>query len=210
LIIMKDVWTRFAEKIQLNDENGCWEWTGCVTSTGYGKFGINGSTTPAHRAAYELFVGKVPKWFEVCHHCDNRMCVNPGHLFIGTHFDNMQDCVEKGRLRGGNHKLTEEDVMMVSGLLRAGLKHGQIASRVGVSTTAVWKIYSGNTWRHLGVYVNPQQMKDELRPKAGIVSFLHGCGFTLKDLSELFKTKYSVVRSIVRDKSWREPALVQV
>lgn len=79
-------------------ENGCWEWNG-HTRYGYGFFWFNGKDIRAHRYSYEKFVGKIPRGMFVCHKCDNKKCVNPEHLFIGTEKDNTQDSIEKNRFR---------------------------------------------------------------------------------------------------------------
>ena len=74
----------------------CWEWTGFVGTNGYGQFSHKGETFRAHRWSYEYFIEPLGSMY-CCHHCDNRKCVNPFHLFKGTHSDNMRDCVDKGR-----------------------------------------------------------------------------------------------------------------
>lgn len=76
--------------------HSCWEWTGCTIS-GYGAFRLAGKTLLAHRFSYEHHIGKIPKGLFACHRCDNRSCVNPAHLFIGTNMDNVKDMVRKGR-----------------------------------------------------------------------------------------------------------------
>ncbi len=75
-------------------QNGCIEWAGCTDRGGYGRVGKR--QEPAHRIAYKLTKGE-PGELLVCHACDNRRCVNPDHLWLGTHDDNMRDMVEKGR-----------------------------------------------------------------------------------------------------------------
>lgn len=94
--------TRFWGKVTKGD--GCWEWCGSRKGGRYGGYGTifyGGKTESAHRVAYQLTYGVIPDGMVVCHRCDHPPCVRPDHLFLGTLSDNAQDCVNKGRHRGG-------------------------------------------------------------------------------------------------------------
>ena len=93
---------RFYSKTE-KQSNGCIHWTGCIRGkSGYGAFKLNGKTVNAHRIAYILANGEITDNLLVCHKCDNRLCVNPDHLFLGTHQVNYDDGVKKGRIFKGS------------------------------------------------------------------------------------------------------------
>ncbi len=91
----KSLSERFWPFVEVTD--GCWIWTGSRGSTGYGQVSVDSRPRKSHRVAYELFFGPIPAGMLVCHHCDNRLCVRPDHLFVTDHLGNMRDMREKGR-----------------------------------------------------------------------------------------------------------------
>ena len=106
---------RFWAKVDKRDENECWNWTaGCGQARGYGQFNYGGFNMHAHRAAWMIHYGVIPADLHVCHHCDNVICVNPKHLWLGTNKQNHDDKNAKLRqnhgIRHGSCKLTEEQV----------------------------------------------------------------------------------------------------
>ena len=90
-------------------KTGCWEWLGLITANGYGQVSFKNKRYRPHRVALHLWKKfKLNSKLFACHHCDNKLCCNPEHLFAGTHSDNMQDSLAKGRFRGGfipGHKI---------------------------------------------------------------------------------------------------------
>jgi hypothetical protein len=89
---------RFFDKI--NKTESCWLWTaGNRGRTGYGAFKMNGKVVDSHRVSYMIHYGEIPKGLYVCHTCDNRKCVNPNHLFLGSPKDNWKDGFDKGRIK---------------------------------------------------------------------------------------------------------------
>lgn len=150
--IATDPAIRFARYYQAA-EPGCWEWQGGLfKDSGYGKFngGKSGSgkrlTVLAHRFAFELHIGPIPEGLSVLHRCDNRVCVNPGHLFLGTQLDNIHDMFGKGRARPqGKLALTSADTQIIRASPRGASK--TLAQQFGVSTAHIRRIRQGKSLR---------------------------------------------------------------
>ena len=143
---------RFAGKTKLDPETGCVEWTGALTAGGYGHVRISsGATSETHRAAYVLAHGPIPVGLKVLHSCHNPLCVNPAHLRLGTHGENMQDMVDAGRKprgRGSNpRKLCPEGALIVIGDQLRGVPVMETARELGVLPWTVFAIRARRLWR---------------------------------------------------------------
>ena len=140
--------------------SGCWLWLGAVSASGYGSFSFEGRITLAHRASWAIFTGNDISdiRIKICHTCDNKLCINPEHLWEGSQKQNMRDCFAKGRMDGrpaqpgslnGMAVLSEDAVLTILEQLHAG-KHGRvIAAKVGVAETTISMIKGGKNWPHV-------------------------------------------------------------
>lgn len=148
--ISKNDFDRFWSKVEIG-HSGCWEFTGCRNSDGYGTFRF-GKMVKAHRWAYSFWKGEIPEGMLVCHSCDNPACVNPVHLWLGTCADNVADRDAKERRPppkgeiNGRAKLTKADVIAIRADARS---LDEIATDYGVTTTNIHFIKTGKTWKHV-------------------------------------------------------------
>jgi len=149
---------RFWEKMKTND-NGCWEWQGSThgyKGNEYGTVRYNGKGISTHRLAYQLKKGEIPKGMLVCHSCDNRLCCNPDHLFLGTAKDNMKDMEQKGRTKyvaapgelNGRAKLKVNQVIEIRKLHSTGnYTVKKLAEMYGCSIHIIYQVVSRRSWK---------------------------------------------------------------
>lgn len=153
-------------------EYPCVEWVG-ATHEGYGILNIGGKRSArAHREAYELTHGTLEdKGLVVCHHCDNRLCFRPVHLFAGVHKDNVQDMIAKGRRyqhdnsgeRSTGTDFCEDDVQKIHILRLLGVSNCRIAKMFGVHQPCISRITTGRRWKRHAFLIRPEQ-SDTLQP----------------------------------------------
>lgn len=130
--------------------NECIEWVGATTHNGYGRVRVGKRVLRAHRFSWESANGPIPSGLQVLHRCDNRLCINPEHLFLGTNDDNVADKIAKGRQAAGERlskKLTTEKVMEIRQRWPvARMTQRRFASEYGIAKTTLQKILCGQTW----------------------------------------------------------------
>lgn len=132
--------------------SGCWLWTENTNDRGYAMVWDDGKHKRAARLAYSLVHSDILPNLEVCHRCDNRLCINPDHLFLGTHQENMDDMVRKGRAAdqlGSKHhmaKLSEAQVVAIRNENRVARL---VAEDYGVSKSTIFAIWNRQNWSHL-------------------------------------------------------------
>lgn len=144
---------RFWGKVDRRNADECWMWQGLPKSNGYGYLTIDGSHEPAHRLSWAIHNGRpVPEGLLVLHSCDTPMCVNPHHLRVGDHVENMRDKAIRKRQAGERnpyHKLTNEDVIEIRDEKRRGVPTADLAQRFGVSRSNINFVAAGKSWKHL-------------------------------------------------------------
>lgn len=165
---------RFWPKVNKDAPNGCWEWTAGISKLGYGFFFVARNTftksgnVPSHRVSFMIANGPIPDGLLVCHKCDNRKCVNPDHLFLGTDADNVHDMIAKGRAKfpttsfkkGTNTlrplevmpwaKFTKEKVQLIRELHSNGnLDKNSLALEWNVTPEAIHAVVMRRTWKHV-------------------------------------------------------------
>ena len=146
----------FWEKVDKSGE--CWVWTASRDAKGYGCFGVAGKIKRTHRLSFLMHNGEIPSHLIVCHSCDNPSCVNPDHLWLGTHQDNAIDRERKNRggrkgpegSKAPHAKLTEAIVAQIKAIIAEGkTTHRSIAKQFGVHFATISDLATGKTWRHV-------------------------------------------------------------
>jgi hypothetical protein len=144
----------------MRSETGCWEWTGFLNNQGYGAYDTQQHRTKprillAHRFSWQVFFGEISKGKCVCHKCDNKKCVNPDHLFVGTQSENLLDMYRKGRRishrlpgeKNPNAKLTAENVTEIKLARSQRVPVKDVAKKFGVSCSTIFDITKGRSWK---------------------------------------------------------------
>lgn len=143
---MSDIATRFRKKFIERDRESCWEWIGAKGHNSYGRFFIEGKMFQAHRVSWLLHRGPIPTGKMVLHKCDNKGCVNPHHLYLGSSCDNARDAIERGQ-HIPNRKISKTDVARVRELLSTGVELWIIAEIFEVSESTISRIGERSRYR---------------------------------------------------------------
>lgn len=149
---------RFWSKVDRRSAVECWPWLGSLGNHGYGQIsrgGQFGGMMTAHRLSFELANGPIPAGLFACHTCDNKWCVNPGHLFAGTALDNNRDAITKGRAAatsatrhcGESHGRAKLSALHVSAIRRSPTPAKLIAPKFNMSKSQIWRIRRGDGWK---------------------------------------------------------------
>lgn len=164
----QSVLDRFWAKVEKGQDSlACWLWTAGTTAAGYGVFHpAKPMTVGAHRFALSLSLGRAIDADEfACHRCDNPTCVNPHHLFVGTHADNMRDMTDKGRSARGSRRvnqarLDEWHVVSMRQEAATGASIAALASKYGVAQSLTSGIIRGQRWKHVGGPITKRYKKE--------------------------------------------------
>lgn len=203
---------RFLSKCIPHGDSMCWTWIGGRETGRYGRFNMNGASMNAQRAAYILFIGPIPRNAHICHTCDNRLCVNPKHLYAGSNETNVKDRVARGRTaRGelaGNAKLTEQDILSI---YRDTRTRAAVARAYGVTPSVIERVASGKTWRHVADRAGHQcssrntsgvwNGRAKLTPDS--VRDIRASHASARDLAVKYGVSESSIFRVRRAESWR-------
>lgn len=138
-----NIWKRFWSKVNMGLPDECWEWQAKL-ARGYGRFYIEHITIAAHRLSWIMLRGPIPDGILVLHKCDNRKCVNPNHLYLGTHSDNNSDRAQRNSNNQGGpiSRFSSKDIEDVKDLIKKGKHKLFIANKYNISLNHVYTLTS--------------------------------------------------------------------
>lgn len=149
-------WEKVDKSSGLGPSGNCWEWTRCKTrkECGYGVITHNRKRILVHRFSYEIHKGSIPEGLKACHRCDNSICVNPDHIFLGTQVDNIRDMKNKGRQNKGIYhaksKLSDGKVRFIRNLHATKTwNYSQIARMFRISPSQIRNVINKIDWKHV-------------------------------------------------------------
>ena len=186
---------KFMSKVSIPaNRDECWIWTGHKDRRGYGTLS-SGSNVHwrASRLSYTLFCGPIHDGHFVCHSCDNPPCVNPAHLWTGTHSDNMRDMAKKSRGKNFRAKLTKDDAKTIKEITSNSIKFKDIEDKFGITRTEVRSIRRGNG-KIRGSKLSDEDLKE--------IELLLSIRVKQTDLAEKFNVKPRQIRRINSGKDW--------
>lgn len=201
----------FLDRVKRHPRTGCWEWQRGTNRKGYGSVRFGGRSFPtylAHRVSYVLFCGDLADGVFVCHACDNPLCVNPVHLFVGDQQANMDDMRRKGRWGGpvGERsqfaKLTAADVVVIRQRYGNGESPIAIGRDYGITYNAVFLVATGRKWKHVpGAcpsrgYAQPFKLTAE---HVALAKQLRADGLTYRQIGERFGVVGNTVHRTLRE-----------
>lgn len=144
------------DRVEMVPFSTCWYWTGGTDHAGYGKVRHDKKVQMAHRVSYQMHIGHIPDGLYVCHKCDERSCVNPNHLFLGTPIDNMRDRDAKGRTPAGEAckrtRISDATVREMMYKIESGQRQKDVAAEYGITTSHISKIYSGKLRKTASIF----------------------------------------------------------
>jgi predicted XRE-type DNA-binding protein len=208
---------RFWNKVEVKGEDDCWNWVRRLSEDGYGQYTFHGSSQIASRVSYFIHHGPFEKKLFVCHSCDNRKCVNPNHLWLGTHQDNMDDMVNKKRSishKGENNltaKLKKEDIVKIRELFaQNSFTQRELAVIYNVSASNISIIVQGMTWKDEGgpitnLGTNTIKYTAKItKEDATKIRILYKEGSTYKELAKIYNLSESGIHDIVKRVTWKD------
>ena len=152
LPLSEKVLSSFYRMTKKDVEENCWLWSGKKNRWGYGKQKIGGKEYIASRLSWYIHNGKDPKSLEVCHRCNNPSCVNPKHLYLGTHAENLRDAGIDGLMPRGSKnpgsKLTEDQVDELKRLSKSGMSSRKLSLLFPITPRSIRRIVSGARWKY--------------------------------------------------------------
>jgi len=145
-----DIVEKLVANIDIDDETGCWLWTGAAMDSGYARVRVGDSIPLVHRLVFRLVHGEIPDGKQINHTCHVRNCVNSEHLYAGDQAQNVRDAIRRGAFHEGTSSLTADDVRGIRRKYESGsVSQSDLAAEYGVSESTINRVVNHESWTHI-------------------------------------------------------------
>lgn len=201
-----DLKTAILSNIEIDPNTGCWNWQmSLLQDRGYGRLTYESKAYRTHRASYETFVGKIEDGLFVCHKCNNPRCCNPDHLYLGTHYDNMQDRKQSGGyVKNGKEKLNPQICKQIRNLSNSGKSVVKISEITGLGKTTINRVLKNERYPDKDFVWKKSRVENLSESEVTKIRELHDAGYQNYEICRIMNIRARRVADLLKNINYKD------
>ncbi len=201
-----DLQTALLSNIEIDPDTNCWNWQkSLIQNKGYGRLTFKYKAYRTHRASYEVFVGEIPDGLFVCHKCNNPRCCNPDHLYLGTHYDNMQDRKQTGGYdKSPKEKLNPQICKRIRSLSNSGKSVVKISEITGLGKTTINRVLRNERYPDKNFVWKKSRVENLSESEVTKIRELHDAGYQNHEICRLTNIRARRVADLLKNINYKD------